>query len=81
MRLSFLKNRFGSLIANYKSEFVWWEIVLYSKKVFIFVVPVLMNANISLRILICILTLLIYVIIDQLMKPFKDIIKQQLNLM
>jgi hypothetical protein len=65
-----LRNRFGSLIENYKPDFLWWEIVVYSK-----------NANISLRILICILALLIFTTIDELVKPFKQIEKQHLNLL
>jgi hypothetical protein len=76
-----LRNRFGSMITNYKYQFLWWEIVVYTKKVLIFVIPVLMNANVSLRVLICVLVLLLFLLVEELVKPFKEFSKRLINLM
>jgi hypothetical protein len=76
-----LKNRFGSLITNYKSHFLWWETMIYLKKVLIIIFPVLLNANVSLRILISILVLLLFVMVEEFVKPYKGFDKQLINLM
>jgi hypothetical protein len=50
-------------------------------KLLIIIVPVLLNANVPLRILVSVLVLLLFTLIEEFVKPFKGFKKQFTNLM
>jgi hypothetical protein len=74
-------SRFGSLILPYKSEYGWWEVMVVLKKFTVSTLPSVSSLSTSVRVLVCIIVIITFVIFEQLAKPFKDERKGKLLLL
>jgi hypothetical protein len=78
---SLLLSRLGSIVKPYKHKFSYWEAVVILKKILLTVVPSLISTNSSTKILLTLIVLIIFMLVEQLCKPFQEDIKNSSQLM